>query len=217
MSNQARVTREWDAMADDWDDLAAPYVRSFYRTLEARGLLLGGNNNKQHMVLDFGCGTGLLTELLQHKCTSIVALDASPNMIHLLRDKQQSNDWSNVTVVHGLLANEATAASLVAEFRNQFDLILASSVLHVIPRTDRPATLQVLAQLLKPNTGRLCHSDWPKDEQEHPDGLELEELRLLFRDAGLSLVESGPTAFRISRHETAQVLFGVAMKVQMES
>ena len=41
-------------------------------------------------VLDFGCGTGLLTEKIAPLVNEIVAIDSSPKMIEVLRKKPKA-------------------------------------------------------------------------------------------------------------------------------
>jgi ubiquinone/menaquinone biosynthesis C-methylase UbiE len=206
MSDQDAVTREWDAVAGDWDDLATSYAQSFSDTLESKQYLPKGDDA---VVLDFGCGTGLLTEKLQDKCQKIIAVDASPQMIQQLEEKIKAREWNNVQAMTAILASPSVADAMVEEYCNRFDLIVASSVFNFIPDKDLSRTLQVLARLLKPG-GRLCHSDWPKDDGEHINGMTEEKAQRLYHNAGLTMVEMGIVEFKSGAHDSAPVFFGVA-------
>lgn len=149
------MTREWDALAGEWDDLAAGYATGFYRellrvlrdeqqrqqqphrTTSPRG---GGSGaagavaeeesiprrrttastttprldetTRAAVVVDFGCGTGLLTAKLSAApwCAKVLALDASGAMVRAVHDKMRARDWHGVqavTAVLGLLEEEA--------------------------------------------------------------------------------------------------------------
>lgn len=83
----------------DWDDYAAiwdekPGVReytaaafdSLKRACLERSFELEGTR-----ALDFGCGTGLLSEKLASLCDEVVALDSSEKMIAALDAKKPSS------------------------------------------------------------------------------------------------------------------------------
>jgi SAM-dependent methyltransferase len=220
--NLDQVIGEWNAMAEDWDDLAGSYADSFYKTLQQKNLLPDESNqdceDNSFIVMDFGCGTGLLTEKLKDKCRTVIAMDPSPNMILLLQEKIQSREWNNVVALQEIISRPSAAIdSLLEHYTDKIDLIVASSVLHFIPESDLPRTLQNLARLLTPDTGRLCHSDWPQDEVEHPNGMTKQKAIRLYQQAGLTLVESEHVLFASSAdsqssESAATVYFGVAAK-----
>jgi 2-polyprenyl-3-methyl-5-hydroxy-6-metoxy-1,4-benzoquinol methylase len=168
---------DWDEFADGWDEAPGTRVyaegayRSLLDTLDTRGLMLDGVR-----VLDFGCGTGLLTEFLVGRVASIAGVDISPRMRDVFASKVRERGWENVTV-HADLPD------------GEFDLIVCSSVLGFLD--DYTATVIQLAGLLAPG-GVLVHWDWARDE-EHPSdgGLTLEEIRSALTEAGLVGVEVG--------------------------
>jgi len=51
-------------------------------------------------VLDFGCGTGLLTLRLQPFVASITAVDSSAGMLEVLNRKIESQNITNITTEH---------------------------------------------------------------------------------------------------------------------
>lgn len=213
--DQNQVTREWNSMADDWDDLARVHAQSFYQMLRMHRLLPApdADNTEKLVVLDFGCGTGLLTEKLQRTAMTVIAIDASPRMIDLLQEKVLSREWDNVIVMKTVIAQPSGAVdSLLEEYSGRVDLIVASSVLNFIPESDLQSSLSVLAQLLKPGTGRFCHSDWPHDEFEHPQGMTDAKMNSLYQKVGMSMASSHLVEFRTTPEESKLVYFGVAQR-----
>ena len=82
----------WDDYADGWDDNPAvqAYARAAYASLapfeQGGQLTLDGAR-----ILDFGCGTGLLTEQLSQRAELVVAIDTSVAMINVLKAKIASS------------------------------------------------------------------------------------------------------------------------------
>jgi SAM-dependent methyltransferase len=204
-SAQDRVNQEWNAMADDWDDLAAPYARSFYQMLLP---VIESLSNKQLVVLDFGCGTGLLAELLQQHCAHIYCYDAASKMMDAVRDKLKAREWNNVHALHSSTGNPCPLQHELL-FGN-CDLVVASSVFTCVPPSDRNATLRLLGNCLQPG-GVLVHSDWPLCV-EHPDGLTREQCAELHTAAGLQTKRIEFESFAMGGSRTATVLVGIAEK-----
>lgn len=150
---------DWDDHAATWDDnegaraYANAAFMSLTQVLEEHGFDLTGLR-----ILDFGCGTGLLTERLVGEASDVAAVDTSTAMLDVLSSKVESNEWSNVQV----------AASLDA-IDGPFDLVVCSSVCAFVP--DYPATARALAALLR-SGGVFVQWDWELDESEdEPFGL----------------------------------------------
>lgn len=208
LTPQEQVNVEWNAMAGEWDDLAAEYAAGFERLLWNH---LGGEQSQPLTVVDFGCGTGLLTERLQSRCSKIIAIDAAPKMIDFLIDKVQSRDWENVRALCLTLAHlNESDKKVIDDLSGTVDLIVASSVLTFIPPSDLEATMQVLGGLLKPN-GLMCHSDWPMSEAHRPDAMTEDKAQQIYALAGLN-AESMHIVPMDDKGETFDIFFGVARK-----
>ena len=206
----------------EWDDLASGYANGFYQLLwpKVTTLLEGGDDVPNAVVVDFGCGTGLLSAKLRSKVASIHAMDVSPKMIDMLQEKIQSQEWTNVqayTVILGLFekdddGGQDVAASVQQQIRALYgtvDVIVASSVLTFIPDEDVPDTMRILGKLLKPG-GLLIHSDWPKSEAKHPDAMDTEKAERMYGLAGLRAESMQICA--LPSCEEVEVFFGVAQK-----
>ena len=178
----------WDDWADGWDDdpAARNYSRAAFASLLA-DLDRRGHTLEGARVLDFGCGTGLLTEQLVDAVASVHAVDLAPRMLAVLNEKVETNGW---TTVHTSLT--------VPRGDEAWDLIVCSSVCSFLD--DYPAVAGELAGRLAPD-GLFVQWDWEAvagDEDAH--GLTRDEVRSALTAAGLSDVEVR-TAFSVVEGE----------------
>ena len=209
---QEKVNAEWDAMAGEWDDLAGGYAQGFLQLLIDKHILDSNKNSSSSLtILDFGCGTGLLTERLRSYASKIIAIDASSKMIEVLQDKIVSRDWREVDAMPVTLSNLSSSPHKgdIEAFFGTVDLIVASSVMKFIPKEDLPATMVCLGKLLKPG-GTFVHTDWPKGNK-HPDGMDQQEAAQLHTMASLQTMEIISEQVLGSTDETI-VFFGIAEK-----
>ena len=170
-----RAESEWDQYADGWDDdpaarsYAAAAFTSLRELLDESTVSLAGA-----AVLDFGCGTGLLTERLIGAGASVLAVDTSHAMLNVLGSKPQLADSSAVE----------TSTTLPSS-GERFDLVVCSSVCSFLD--DYPASVVALLGLLKP-AGIFVQWDWeraPGDDH----GLTRDEIVGALDAAGLGNVE----------------------------
>ena len=93
--------------------------------------------------LDIGCGTGAFSRRLAERCDHILALDLSPQMIQLARER--SSQQSNIVF--------EIADVMTREFASeQFDCIASIATLHHLPFD---AILAKMKRALKPNSTLL--------------------------------------------------------------
>jgi 2-polyprenyl-3-methyl-5-hydroxy-6-metoxy-1,4-benzoquinol methylase len=113
-------------------------------------------------VLDFGCGTGLLTLQLQPSVRSITGVDSSQGMIDILSAKIRDQGLKNVTARHVDLDKGGV-------LDGQYDLVVSSMTLHHVseiqPLIDR------FAAVLKPH-GILAIADLDCGEGKFHDSAE---------------------------------------------
>lgn len=163
-------------MAGEWDDLASGYRNAFTKLLWGH---TGLDPTAKRVVLDFGCGSGLLTEALRRQSpeSDFICIDAAPSMIRVVEEKIQSSEWKNVRAHCVALAELEKAGEVVQndleDLVGKVDLIVASSVMSFVPKSDLGRTMTVLGSLLKPENGIFVHSDWPQND-DNPDGLTTE-------------------------------------------
>ncbi len=91
---------EWDEYASDWDvnSDVQEYSEKAY-ALWVKKVAPAVTDLSHSRVLDFGCGTGLLTEKLADKCGQIIALDSSPSMIEVLDKKIAAFGVNNISTL----------------------------------------------------------------------------------------------------------------------
>ena len=157
--NDMTTSNEWDDFASGWDsnDEARIYAQKAFASWAKKVAPLISNLPGSR-VLDFGCGTGLLSEKLATVCHQIVAVDTSTAMIEVLRKKIRESEIGNVTTLS--IAISAATISKSAELHGKFDMIVASSVCSFLP--DYETTLGDLSSLLKPG-GYFIQWDWLAD------------------------------------------------------
>jgi ubiquinone/menaquinone biosynthesis C-methylase UbiE len=188
----------WADSASGWDDdpaarsYSAAAYRSLIEVLTERGRSVGGMT-----VCDFGCGTGLLTEQLVDEAESIDAVDASPAMLDVLTSKIADRGWTDVRTAIDRPSGHGT-----------HDLVVCSSVCGFLD--DYPATVQLLAELLRPG-GLFVQWDWERESTDG-DGLTRGEIDDALTAAGFDEIHVG-TAFELPfGDEVMRPLFGVGRK-----
>mgnify|MGYP003633352184 FL=1 len=161
------MSNKWDEYAENWD--VDPTVEEYAKN--AFSALLQNININGLTVLDFGCGTGALTQLMSPTAKSIVAIDPSSEMIKHL-DKKALN---NVSSISDYLSKELVQN--LPEFKSKFDVIVASSVCGFLP--DYEATLSLLKSLLK-DGGVFVQWDWLSNDDSSEMGLSVKRVKQAF-------------------------------------
>ncbi len=138
--------RNFDKEAAHWD---ANPSRVKLATDVANAIIRETSPSTGMDVLDFGCGTGLVTLRLQPLVRNILGVDGSQGMLAVLENKIKSLGISNVRTRFVDLEKGGRV-------EGAFDLIVSSMVLHHVP--DTAALFQEWLHLLKPD-GMLCFAD----------------------------------------------------------
>jgi ubiquinone/menaquinone biosynthesis C-methylase UbiE len=133
-------------------------------------------------VLDFGCGTGLMSLALQPLVHSITGVDSSQGMLDVFRRKISDNALQNVQALY-LDLDKGDALS------GHYHLVVSSMTLHHIKEI--VPLLKQFHQVLRPS-GTLCIADLDSDDGQFHDvndgvfhfGFDRETLRLAFEKAG---------------------------------
>ncbi len=160
----------WDSYAAGWDQDggARTYAAAAFASLETV-LASASIEIEGAEVVDFGCGTGQLTERLADLGAVVHAVDTSPAMLAVLEAKVASHGWSTVT----------TSTEIPSGTTN--DLIVCSSVCSFLD--DYPGTAAELVALLRVG-GVFVQWDWERsDGDDH--GLTRAEIDTALRGAGL--------------------------------
>jgi 2-polyprenyl-3-methyl-5-hydroxy-6-metoxy-1,4-benzoquinol methylase len=181
--------RDFDSAAATWDEnparvkLAHDVARAIRDTIHLAPTM---------DVLDFGCGTGLLTLGLQPYVNSITGVDSSPGMLEILEKKISATGVTNVKTA---FFDPDNAARLAGEY----DLIVSSMTFHHLPKTRD--MLGLLGTHIRPG-GRLAIADLDCDGGRFHDsnegvfhfGFERALLKKEMEDAGFSNIRNRTAA-----------------------
>ncbi|PNI06438.1 SAM-dependent methyltransferase [Vibrio diazotrophicus] len=193
------MAHDWDEYAPDWekDESTTVFAQNVFQQLQK---LI--NVEGKH-VLDFGCGTGLLTQLISPLAKDIVALDGSEAMIEELDKKELSNVEPVVDhLTRGLVAQHPA-------FRKQFDLVVASSVCGFVSDFQEVA---VIIHSLLDKDGLFVHWDWLVDDADPEYGLSQSDIESALSNAGFSEVTTS-IAFELNTPQGLKpVVMGVGRK-----
>ncbi|MDA8423191.1 MAG: class I SAM-dependent methyltransferase [Nitrospiraceae bacterium] len=143
-------------------------------------------------VLDFGCGTGLVTLRLQPLVRTITGADSSEGMLGVLEGKVASQGLTNVRTQHADFEKGGRVHGV-------FHLIVSSMTLHHVP--DPAALFRQWQDLLVPG-GRVCFADLDaEDGSFHGDntgvfhlGFDRDRLKTLLQEAGFHDIRDATAA-----------------------
>jgi ubiquinone/menaquinone biosynthesis C-methylase UbiE len=140
-------TSRFDEAAATWDEQPAriALTRDIATAILAQVPVRAGM-----MVVDYGCGTGLLSMALQSAVGRVVGVDTSAGMLAKLQEKIQATGVTNVEARALDLPTQAPPDDLHP------DLIVSAMTLHHI--ADLPKLLRAFAQWLRPG-GHLALAD----------------------------------------------------------
>jgi len=144
-------TKDFDKEAATWDDepQRVKLARGIAGAISARVKLTSDMD-----VLDFGCGTGLLTIALSSLVRSVTAVDSSRGMLDVLMAKVEKQNISNVKAQHVQVDN--------GEFLGgSYHLIVSSMTLHHVKEIGY--LLNQFYMIARP-AGRLCIVDLDPDD-----------------------------------------------------
>ncbi|MGA8942827.1 MAG: class I SAM-dependent methyltransferase [Thermoactinomyces sp.] len=141
------------------------------------------------VVLDLGAGPGYFTLPAASLTTGkVIALDAEPKMLEILKQKTDQHSLNNVELVKGTIED-------IPLENNQVDRIIASLVLHEVDALSR--AIQEIYRVLKPGGYLLC-LEWEKKaaEQEPPrrPRIHSDKMKKILEENGFQLLQfSFPT------------------------
>lgn len=137
----------WDMRAQTYDQTSGGvYTRAYDLTVEHTVKYLVPTDR----VLDFACGTGLVTLRLSAHVSHIWGIDISPGMADIAREKARAQNRSNVAITNTDLFDPCLEPG-------SFDIVTAFNVLLYLP--DLQAALARIKELLKPGGMFLSATD----------------------------------------------------------
>ena len=159
-------------------------------------------------VLDYGCGTGLLSFLLSEKVKQIKAADTSSGMLDQIRNKLSQTKIRNIEPVIFDIETQPLP-------NEHYDVIVSSMTLHHL--NDVPGAIRKLCQLLKPG-GSIVLADLCKEDGSfHTEvkvphfGFEPEEIERVLNSEGLKNIKTA-IAFEITRNNKNYPVFCACAK-----
>jgi 2-polyprenyl-3-methyl-5-hydroxy-6-metoxy-1,4-benzoquinol methylase len=177
--------RDFDQEATKWDQVSG---RVKVAGDIAKSMLREISLTTDMDVLDFGCGTGLLTFALHPFIRSITGVDSSHGMLGVFKTKIKEQNLSNVKADYiDLDKGDVLTGS--------YHLVISSMTLHHIKNIS-PLLKQFYSILLP--FGQLAVADLDLDDgQFHSNndgvfhfGFNPEELRLIFMDSGFQNIRT---------------------------
>jgi 2-polyprenyl-3-methyl-5-hydroxy-6-metoxy-1,4-benzoquinol methylase len=137
MQRVDRSERFWDSRSDEYDRNEAKYKQTYHKIVE---------NTKTHLdtneiVLDYACGTGVITNEIAGHVKEIHGVDISSKMIDVATRRAGERKLDNVHYAQSTIFDERYE-------KESFDVVLAFSILHLLEDTHK--IVQRLSELLKP-------------------------------------------------------------------
>lgn len=176
-------TEHFDQAAASWD-LAERRVALAHAVAEAIATRV--SLSKKQSVLDFGCGTGLVTLELGPQVGAITGADTSPGMLATLAGK---------AAAQGLpLPLLSLNSDGTTDLGGSYDLIVSSMTLHHVP--DVPALFRQFEQHLQPG-GQVALADLDEEDGSfheaalgvHHQGFPREKVQTWLEAAGFQEIQ----------------------------
>ncbi|KAI8346748.1 S-adenosyl-L-methionine-dependent methyltransferase [Blakeslea trispora] len=104
------------------------------------------NPQPNERVLDFGCGDGLLTEVLAARCQTVTGIDSSEAMVQAAKKQQQANNAS-YHVVDGYHLDQWFDEH--ADSNSLYDAVFSNATLHWLKK-DPAKAIKSIHHVLKP-------------------------------------------------------------------
>ncbi|WP_010249325.1 class I SAM-dependent DNA methyltransferase [Acetivibrio cellulolyticus] len=130
---------DFNQAANNWDT----EQRKKRAEIVANEILQSVPVNREYSVLEFGCGTGLVSFNLYQKFRNVTLIDNSEGMIEVLNRKISEENIKNMSAFQ-IGIHEAFEGCL-----GEYDLIYSSMALHHIK--DIESAIEILFKLLKKN------------------------------------------------------------------
>ncbi len=136
----------WDKTANIYDRVEKKDEQTYIKIIEQTKKYIKISD----VVLDYGCGTGLISNEIADNVKVIHAIDTSSKMIEIAKRKADGRKIENIDYEHSTIFDEKYK-------RGSFDVILVFYILHLLE--DPHKVMQRINELLKP--GGLIISTTP--------------------------------------------------------
>ncbi|MGH9411740.1 MAG: class I SAM-dependent methyltransferase [Vicinamibacterales bacterium] len=138
---------------DGFLPLYDPFTRLFGFQRALRALIDQAELQRDHVVLDVGCGTGTLAVLIKrrHPTVDVIGLDPDPAALAIAQRKA-AKAGAAVRLERGF-------GDALPFGEERFDRVFSSMMFHHLKREERPKVLEEIRRVLKPG-GRLEFLDF---------------------------------------------------------
>lgn len=137
MQKMNKSEKFWDKMANNYDPEEKKDEQTYIKIIEKTKQYLKISD----IVLDYGCGTGLISNEIADNVKVIHAIDTSSKMIEIAKRKADGRKIENIDYEHSTIFDERYK-------KGSFDVILVFYILHLLE--DTPKVMQRINELLKP-------------------------------------------------------------------
>jgi 2-polyprenyl-3-methyl-5-hydroxy-6-metoxy-1,4-benzoquinol methylase len=137
MDTRNKAEKFWDRTAIYYDKEEKKDELTYLKFIEKAGKYLKVND----IVLDLGCGTGLVCNEIAHNVKMIYAIDISSEMIEIGKNKAFGRKIHNINYVYTTIFDKRFK-------RDSLDVIIVFNVLHLLE--DSQKAIQRINELLKP-------------------------------------------------------------------
>jgi 2-polyprenyl-3-methyl-5-hydroxy-6-metoxy-1,4-benzoquinol methylase len=127
----------WNRAADQSDKQDNEMDQTYIKTIENTKTHL----NSSDIVLDYACGTGIITNEIAGNVKKIHAIDITSKMIEVAKRKAGGRNIENIHFAQSTIFDERFK-------RETFNVILAFNILHLLEDTQK--VIQRINELLKP-------------------------------------------------------------------
>jgi 2-polyprenyl-3-methyl-5-hydroxy-6-metoxy-1,4-benzoquinol methylase len=137
MEALTKAEQFWDRTANYYDQEEKKDELTYWKFIEKAKKYLKTDD----IVLDFGCGTGLVCNEIAEHVEMVYAIDISSKMLEIAQNKAFGRLIQNIDFVQTTIFDERFK-------RDSFDAILVLNVLHLLDES--PKVIQRINELLKP-------------------------------------------------------------------
>ncbi len=190
---QANEPSYFEQMAATWD--VNPVIRSLVEAV-VEAILRQVQVTSRMAMLDYGCGTGLVSFLMAKHVATVTAADSSEGMLAVLRKKIAASDATTIRAVPLDLERDSLPD-------DRYDLIVVNMVMHHVADTEK--MLRNFYSLLRPG-GTLCISDLDTEPAIFHDAQAAPTVRHFGFDRECLLNLLGEIGYLGAQHTTAHVV-----------
>lgn len=128
----------WDKLSGKYDNRVKKYEESYKKAIAKIKLYL----KNEDVILDYACGTGLISNEISRNVSKIHAIDISSKMLELAKSKADESKLKNIDFEQTTIFNDTFK-------KESFDVIIAFNVLHILENPKKQ--FKRINELLKPD------------------------------------------------------------------